>query len=127
MVSACALDLKRLPSPTLEEAVRSSEHVTSPLALPVLCEIPNWSVSCWQTFDVYEDIAVGNTEIAQINADIAQLSDAAYDHILSEAKRQTEIAKIREEMLEFERRDHFWDNVKHWIIIGLVGWAGVSQ
>lgn len=127
MVSGCVLEPNRLSPPTLEEAVRSGEHVTSPLALPILCEIPNWSVSCWQAFDVYEDIAVGNTEIAQINADIARMSDTAYDHILSEAKRQQEIAKIREEMLAFERRDHLWDNVKHWIIIALVGWAGVSQ
>lgn len=99
--------------PDFEVAERSNEKITDPVDYPVLCEIPDWDVQCWQAFDVYEDIAEGNKEIAQLNADIARDSDEAYDHILNAAKAQQEIAKIREEMLEAERRDHFIDNLWH--------------
>lgn len=67
--------------------------------------------------DVFEDEAIDNKELAQLNADIARDSDKAYDHILAAAKAQQEIAQIRQEMLEAERRDHFWDNVWHRALI----------
>jgi hypothetical protein len=111
--------------PDFEEAERSGKEVTDPTGYPVLCEIPNWDVQCWQAFTVFEEIAVDNLELAQLNADIARDSDAAYDHILNAAKAQQEISKIREEMLEQERRDHLFDNVKYLAIIG-VGILGVA-
>ncbi len=111
--------------PNFEEAARSNEQVTDPVNLPELCEIPWTSTACWQRIDVFEDVAVGNTEIAQLNADIARAGDAAYDHILSGAKQQQQIGLIREEMLEAERRDHFIDNIQHWGVILLLG-AGLA-
>lgn len=62
---------------------------------------------------MFEDIAIDNTEIAQLNADIARLSDGAYDDILAGAKKQQDIALIREDMLQAERKDHFIDNLWH--------------
>jgi hypothetical protein len=111
--------------PDFEEAERSDKEVTDPTDYPVLCEIPDWDTQCWQSFSVFEDIAEDNKELAQLNADIARDSDAAYDHILSAAKAQQEISKIREEMLEAERRDHLFDNIKYLAIIG-VGILGVA-
>lgn len=75
--------------------------------------------------DVFEDVAIGNTELADLNASIAEDSDAAYDHILAAAKAQQEISQIRQEMLEAERRDHFWDNIwnKTLIILLALGYA----
>lgn len=70
---------------------------------------------------MFDDEANDNKEIAQLNADIARDSDEAYDYILSAAKKQQEIAQIRQEMLEAERRDHFWDNVWNKLIIVLLG------
>lgn len=119
----CAVERMQLPD--FEEAERSGKEVTDPTGYPVLCEIPNWDVQCWQAFTVFEEIAVDNLELAQLNADIARDSDAAYDHILNAAKAQQEISKIREEMLEQERRDHLFDNVKYLAIIG-VGILGVA-
>ncbi len=118
MVGGCAAE--RIQLPNFEEAERSGEEVTDPTEYPVLCEIPNWDVTCWQAFTVYEEIAEGNRELAQINADIARDGDAAYDHILSAAKKQQEISQIREEMLEAERRDHFIDNLWHRGLIVLI-------
>ena len=121
MVSACVAE--RLELPDFEEAVRSDEEVTDPSNLPLLCGIPWSSAECWQAIDVYEDVAEGNTEVAQLNADIARDGEEAYDHILNAAKNQQSVALIREDMLEEERRDHFLDNL--WqrivIILGIIG------
>ncbi len=115
MVSACATDPIQLPS--FQEAERSSEEVTDPVQLPKLCEWPWTTAECLQRLDVYDDVAEGNTTTAQLNADIARDSDAAYDHILNAAKKQQDIALIREDMLEAERRDHFIDNAWHRALI----------
>lgn len=115
MVSGCAAEPIQLPD--FEVAVRSNESVTDPVALPDLCEIPFTTAACYQRLDVFEDIAIGNTETAQLNADIARLSDGAYDDILSGAIKQQEIGQIRQQMLEAERRDHFIDNLQHRIAL----------
>jgi len=107
------------------EAERSDKEITDPTEYPVLCEIPDWDTQCWQSFVVFEEIAVNNKDLAQLNADIARDSDAAYDHILNAAKAQQEISKIREEMLEMERKEHLFDNIKYLAIIG-VGILGVA-
>ena len=75
--------------------------------------IPWTATECWQRLDVFEDVAIDNTEIADLNASIAEDSDEAYDHILNAAKAQQKIAQIRQEMLEAERKDHFIDNLWH--------------
>jgi len=119
IINGCAADPIQLPD--FEEAARSDEQVTDPVALIELCEIPWNSADCWQRLDVFEDIAIGNTETAQLNADIARDSDLAYDFILSGAKRQQQIAQIREDMLQAERKDHFLDNLWHRGVIVLIG------
>lgn len=123
MVSACATDPIQLPS--FQEAERSEEEVSDPVLLPELCKLPWTTAGCLQRLDVYEDVAEGNTEIAQLNADIARASDSAYDHILSAAKQQQEIGQIRQRMLEAERQDHFWDNVWHRALIIVIAIGAV--
>lgn len=111
MVSACATDPIQLPS--FQEAERSDKEVTDPVELPALCEIPYTTSECYVRLDVYEDVAEGNTETAQLNADIARLGEGAYDDILAGAIKQQSIALIREDMLQAERKDHFIDNLWH--------------
>ena len=120
MVSGCVAGPTQLPD--FEVAQRADVEVSIPVLLPELCEIP-WQprdVSCWQRLDIYDDVAIGNTELAQINADIIGHSDEAYDHILSAAKRQQSIALIREDMLQAERKDHLIDNLWHRALILLM-------
>ncbi len=107
--------------PKFETAERQNVEVTDPVDLPDLCGVPWTATECWQRIDVFEDVAIGNTELAELNADIARDSDAAYDHILSGAVQQQEIGQIRQEMLEAERRDHFIDNLERGIVIVLLG------
>ncbi len=125
MVSGCATDPIQLPS--FQEAERSGEEVTDPVELTLLCEIPWTTRDCWQRVGVFEDIAIDNTTIAGLNAEIAREGEEAYDHILSGAKQQQTTSLIREEMLALERQGRFWDNVKNWIIIGVVAIVGVTQ
>ena len=68
---------------------------------------------CWQRMELFEDVAIGNTELANMNASIARDSDEAYDHILSAAKSQQEISQIRQEMLEAEQRDHWFTKIQY--------------
>ncbi len=119
MVSACATDPVQLPE--FEEAARSDAEVTDPSALPQLCTIPFTATECWQRLEIYDDVAFDNTELAQLNADIARDGEEAYDHILNAAKKQQEIAQIRQEMFEAEKQDHFWDNVWHRAFIFVLG------
>ncbi len=115
IISACAVDPIQLPD--FEAAERQDVEVTDPVDYTELCPLPWTTAECLQRLDVFEDEAEDNKELAQLNADIARDSDKAYDHILSAAKAQQEISQIRQEMLEAERRDHFWDNVWHKIVI----------
>jgi len=117
-ISACAAEKIQLPN--FEEAERLDVEVTDPVDYPELCNIPFTAVECWQSLDVFEDVAIGNKELAQLNADIARDGDKAYDHILSAAKKQQEVGQIRQEMLEAERRDHFINNVWHRALIILM-------
>jgi hypothetical protein len=119
MVSACAVEPIQLPD--FEAAQRDDVEVTDPVDYPALCEIPWNTAECYQRLDVFEDVAEDNKELARLNADIARDSDKAYDRVLSVAEKQHEIAKIRQEMLEAERRDHLWDNIKNWTFIILLG------
>ena len=120
ILAGCAADPILLPN--LSVAERSQESVTYPTEYPILCEIPDWNTSCWQAFVVFEEVAVNNFDLALINAQIAEDSDIAYDHILNAAKSQQQIAVIREDMLQAERRDHFLDNLWHRavIVIGVI-------
>ena len=110
MVSACVTAPVQLPD--FEAAKRSDVEITNPVLLPALCEIP-FNAECYTRLDVFEDIAFDNTELAQLNADIARDGEEAYDYILSAATSQQEIAKIRQEMLEAERRDHFFTKIQY--------------
>lgn len=118
-VSACAVDPIQLPD--FETAERQDIEVTDPVEYTLLCEWPWETAECLQRLEVFDDEANDNKDLAQLNADIARDSDEAYDRILSAAKKQQEVAQIRQEMLEAERRDHFWDNVWHKILIVLLG------
>ena len=118
-LSGCAAEKTQLPN--FELAARdTSKEVSNPVLLPELCEWPWTTGECLQRLDVYEDVAIGNTELAQLNADIARDGEEAYDHILSAAEKQQSIALLREDMLQAERNDHLMDNLWHRALIALM-------
>ncbi len=114
-LAGCAVDPIQLPN--FQAAEREDVEVTDPVEYSELCEVPFTVAECYVRLDVFEDEAIDNKKLAQLNADIARDSDEAYDRILSAAKQQQEVAQIRQEMLEAERKDHFIDNVWHRALI----------
>lgn len=111
MVSACVTDPVTLPD--FDVAKRADVEVTDPTPLPMLCDVPFETALCYQILEAFDDIAYDNTEIAYLNAGIVRDGEAAYDLVLAAGKKQQEVGQIRQEMLEQERQDHFWDNVWH--------------
>ena len=96
------------------------------MILPDLCEIPSdglWPAECWLRLDAYDIVASGNYDQALSTASALRKSDASYDALIEAGKLQSQLAHIRQEMLEQERRAHTMDNWFYRIIIAL-GLAG---
>lgn len=101
-------------------AVRTETPVTDPIDLPVLCAIPvsgSWDVECWKLLNAYDVVATANTSIAQENANALRKADASYDYLIEAGKLQSQLAQIRQQLLEQERRAHMMDN---WFYRGII-------
>jgi len=106
--------------PQYDLAKRPDTKVSDPTETPVICEPPTdgfWPEVCWSDFVTYTEISENNYKLAKLNTDSLRDSQAGYDRILSSAQKGRDIAMIREDMLQAERKDHFFDNVKNGIII----------
>jgi hypothetical protein len=60
-----------------------------------------------------------NHDIAAANAEAAKAQSQAYNQLIEAGRMQREVAVIRQEMLDQERRDHQVDNLFHRVIIAL--------
>lgn len=121
ILAGCASQPIELPNWELAE--REKIPATAPLPLPDLCSIPSsgeWPIECWKALDAYDIAANANYEIAQANANALSASDDAYDSLLTAARTQAEVARIRQEMLDRERQAHTLDNWWHRTIIVLI-------
>lgn len=58
-----------------------------------------------------------NFTIAQANAEALEAQSRAYNSLIDAGKMQHQVAQIREELLEIERRDHATDN---WFYRGII-------
>ena len=126
-VSGCISPPMDLPDWNL--AARVAVPVTDPMDLPDLCEIPHngrWSAECWRMLDMFDIVASTNKVIAQANANALRTSDAAYDSLIEAGKLQQQLSRIRQEMLERERRAHTMDNWFYRITIILGIGVGVA-
>jgi len=117
--------------PNWESAARIDTEIAEVKELPVLCEIPRtgqWSVECWGALNEYDIIASANYDIAKANIEALGKTESAYDHLIEAGKLQQQLATIRKEMLDQERREHTWDN---WfyraVIAGILLAFGAAQ
>jgi hypothetical protein len=95
--------------------------VTDPRALPTLCEVP-WpvdSVRCWAALDAFDVIAIGNTDIAQANADALRHTDAANDALIQAGQLQQQLSDFYRDLLADERRERWIDGMMYKSLIGL--------
>lgn len=75
--------------------------------------------------EAYQIIAEGNTEIARENAAALLMMERAYNELLWAGKGQQRLTEIQTELLEAERRAHFWDLWFYRALLGL-GIVGVA-
>ena len=95
--------------------------VTDPRALPALCEIP-WAadaVHCWAALDAFDVVAVGNSEIAQANADALRHTDGANDALIQAGQLQQQLSDFYRELLEDERQGRWVDGMMYKSLIAL--------
>ncbi len=71
----------------------------------------------------YVDASEANFAIARANAQALEAQSRAYNALIDAGKSQRQIAEIRQELLELERRDHFIDVWFHRGVIVLMGVA----
>jgi hypothetical protein len=75
--------------------------------------------------DAYRLACAANTGIAEQHAaQIAALQTAA-GHLVAAGKGQRVIADLRSEMLEDERRRHFWETAGLYVVIVALGFAAL--
>jgi len=93
--------------------------------LPDLCAIEvvegrgTWTVACWNTFERYEIIAEGNTEIARANTSALRATEGANDALIEAGRLQQELGNFYLELLKDERQGRQLDVLTYRVIIGL--------
>ncbi len=110
----------RTPLPDWSGAAREVKEVADPIELPELCEIPRdgqWSLDCWRALNEYDIVASGNTDIAIANTEALRKTEAGYDHLILAGQMQQEIAEIRQELLDEERKGRMMDK---WFYRGVI-------
>jgi len=108
---------------------RATEEAQAPLTLP---ERPKATVTDvggamftaqgMQQLKRFVVASEANYDIAQANAEALEAQSKAFNALIDAGTVQREVAQIRQELLETERRDHFIDNWFHRgvIILGLL-------
>lgn len=101
----------------------TSVVIANPVELPALCAIPFTATECWDRLDAYEDVAVGNTAIAELAISALDKTEGAYDELVGAGKLQQHLTDFYIELLEEEKRERKYDNwfFKSVIALGLLG------
>jgi hypothetical protein len=118
ILSGCASN-NRAPLPDWTEARQEWGEVSDATDLPLLCDIPWTAAECWSALDVYEDIAEGNKELANLQADALRKVIGAYDAAISAGELQQQVSEIYRELYEEERTEHFWTKTTYRVVFGL--------
>ena len=123
-LAGCASDPVQIPTwgdlePAKTEVQRPLERPDLPDPIDSTSETVTFSRDGMATLLDIIDIADGNYEIAQSNAEALVLQSQAYNSLIEAGKLQEQFTHIREEQLQRERRDHFLDNWFHRGLIAL--------
>ncbi len=65
----------------------------------------------------YQETTEGNYTISKENALALADSARAYNALIDAGEYQERLAIYRQELLDEERKDHFWDNIFHRLVI----------
>jgi len=117
------------PRPSIWEAIppQSETPPTEPLELPpfpTVQEAPDGiSIEDAQAVLIYIETAEANTEIAWEHADQVAELRTAVDAMARAGQAEHDIAELRLQTLEDERRSHFFSRITDWILIVVLGIA----
>jgi len=76
-------------------------------------------VHCWAALDAFDVVAVGNSEIAQANADALRHTDGANDALIQAGQLQQQLSDFYRELLEDERQGRWVDGMMYKSLIAL--------
>lgn len=117
ILSACASP--REPLPNWAEARQEFSAPTYATELPLLCGIPWVTVDCWAAIEQYEEVSEANYDVANLNASALTKMEDAYDVAISGGEMQQQVSEMYRELLDEERKEHFWTKTTYRIIIGI--------
>jgi len=82
-------------------------------------------VHCWAALDAFDVVAVGNTEIAQANADALRNTEGANDALIQAGQLQQQLSDFYRELLADERQARWIDGMiyKSLIALGVIAVA----
>jgi hypothetical protein len=93
--------------------------------LPKLCPIEvidgrgTWSLECWQAFERFEIIAVGNTDIARANTAALRSTEGANDALIEAGRLQQQLGDFYLDLLKDERQGRQIDVLTYRVLIAL--------
>lgn len=73
------------------------------------------------------EVAEANTQIADELRSALQEQDTAYNALVDAGAAEYRLSEMREEMLREERRARFVERIGHWVLIGVLGVASLSD
>ena len=124
LTSGCASTPVPLPAwdiPAADEAAQHPiEQPQRPLAASSAETTITFDAEGIRALEAHHRAAVANEAIAKANALALAAQSRAYNALIDAGKMQREVAIIRQELLDIERRDHFVDNWFHRGIIAVV-------
>lgn len=109
-------------SATADSAARPHDLPPWPTDVVVLEGRAAFSEEATRTLEQFRQLAVANTDIAEIHARQVDALREAVDEYVRAGRAEHELAELRARMLEEERRSQLWDRWL-WLGLGLVGIA----
>lgn len=126
IISGCSSTAVELPQ--WDDLEYSSTEISMPVRLPQRPSESSFTESTvtynsdgFDRLIAYMDVSDANYDVGVALAKALEAQARAYNHLIDAGRFQHEIAVIRQEQLEQERKDHFIDNLWHRGFIVLIG------
>lgn len=104
-------------------AVRPQELPRWPQPIEATESTVTFDLDGTRALDAYRAAGATNTRIAEANADQVDALNEAAGHLIAAGRGQRQIAELRAEMLEDERRHHLFTSIGYWVVIVALGVA----
>ena len=121
LTSGCASEPVQLPDWNIVPAQETAQYPLGQPERPVAASSTGTTITFDEAgiraLEAQHEAAVANHAIATANAQALEAQSRAYNSLIEAGQYQQQIAEIRQELLDIERRNHFVDN---WFYRGLI-------